>query len=272
MRDAVEGDAVLERRHRELVVGRAAQKLARLVVELGHGGCAGTACRLIGRNDDAGDFRQVIEGFQGNDHLDGRAVRVGDDARVPRHVARVHLGNHQGHVLVHAECARVVNHDGTRGNHGLAHRLGNIGACGEQRDVNAFERLGSHFLHSEIACGNVAATLEGKLLASRARRRERAHLACREVQVMQDLQELISHSTRRTGNSDNRMSGDNLRPSHVYLPIGPCSSWRRFLPPKAGFPRTRCRNPDRRRCAGTGPLERPARHRPPRTGESGSWR
>ena len=272
MRDAVESNAVLERRHRELVVGRAVQKLARLIVELGHRGRAGAARRLIGRNDNAGDFRQVIERFQGDDHLDGRAVRVCDDARVPRHVARVHLGNHQGHILIHAERARVIDHDGARGNHSLAHRLGNVGACGEQRNIDALERLGGHFLHSKLTCGNVAAALEGKLLASRARRRERAHLACREVQVMQDLQELISHSARRTGNSNNRMSRDNLRPSHVYLPIGPCSSWRRFLPPKAGFPRTRCRNPGRRRCADTGPPERPAQHRPPRTGESGSWR
>ena len=36
--------------------------------------------RLIGRDDDALDARQVVQRLQRDDHLDRRAVRVGDDA------------------------------------------------------------------------------------------------------------------------------------------------------------------------------------------------
>ncbi len=46
-------------------------------------------------------------------HHDGSAVGVGDNAsRAVEGVGRVALGDYQGDVVVHAECAGVVDHDG----------------------------------------------------------------------------------------------------------------------------------------------------------------
>ncbi len=53
-----------------------------------------------------------MQRLQGDDHLDRRAVRVGDDPLVPGDVVRVDLGDDQGHVGVHPPGARVVDDDG----------------------------------------------------------------------------------------------------------------------------------------------------------------
>lgn len=79
--------------------------LTRLVVQLDHGRQAGTAGSLIRRHDDALDRRDVSERLERDDHLDGGAIGVGDHAVVQLRVFGVDLGNHQRHVLVHAECA-----------------------------------------------------------------------------------------------------------------------------------------------------------------------
>ena len=54
-------------------------------------------------------------GFQGHDHLDGGAVRVGDDAVVPFQRFGVHFGHDQRATLVHAPRAGVVHDDAARG-------------------------------------------------------------------------------------------------------------------------------------------------------------
>ena len=203
---------MLERLDGQVVVIGAAQVLLGLVVELLHGGSARSGSRLVGRHDHALDARQVVERLERHDHLDRGAVGVGDDAGVPIEVARVDLGNHQRHVLVHAECAGVVDHHGARVDHGLTHLLGHLGAAAEQRDVDALEALGRHFLDGQLASGHIAAAVERELLARAAGARQSAHLARREVQVMQHFQKLQAHGARGTGDRDHRPR------RHLFVP------------------------------------------------------
>ena len=111
-----------------------------LLFEFGHGRCAGAAGRLIGGHMHTFDVRQVFDGFQRHHHLNGCAVRIGyDTSRTHFGIFGIHLGHHQRHTIVHAERARIVNHNGAEfGNVGpklLRHRR----AGRHKRDGHAFE-------------------------------------------------------------------------------------------------------------------------------------
>ena len=67
--------------------------------------------RLIGAHDHPAHPRGVVQRLQRDDHLDGRAVGVGDDPLVPGDVVRVDLGDDERDVGVHPEGARIVDDD-----------------------------------------------------------------------------------------------------------------------------------------------------------------
>ena len=71
----------------------------------------GPGGRLVGGDDDAPDPRPVVERLERDDHLDGGAVRVGDDAPVPGQVVRVHLGHDERAGRVHPPRGAVVDDD-----------------------------------------------------------------------------------------------------------------------------------------------------------------
>ena len=136
MRDAVEGDLLGEL---FLLDGIVDIDPAGLVEELVHRLAAGAGDRLIGRDDDALDAREIVQRLQRHHHLDGRAIGIGDDAallELPDRL-RIDLGHHERHVLVHAEVRGVVDDDGAR--LGGARRVHgrDLGARREQRDVDA---------------------------------------------------------------------------------------------------------------------------------------
>ena len=141
-------------------------------------------------------------------------------AMTPRsqgHILGVHLGNDQRNVIVHAKRAGVVDHDRTCGDNRLAHLLRHIGSAAEQGDVDALELLGRHLPHDERSCGNVTAAVERELLARAARRRQRAYLARREVEVVQHAKELASHRAGRARHRHHRARGHFIFPGHRIL-------------------------------------------------------
>jgi len=69
------------------------------------------------------------------------------------------LGDDQGDIVVHAEGARVVYDDGPRGSRDRTPLQRDVGAGGEERDVDALEDLGADGsdLELSIAEGHLAA-------------------------------------------------------------------------------------------------------------------
>ena len=152
---------------------------------------------------------------------------------MPGDVGRVDLGHYERHVGFHTEGARVVDHDGAGGHHGLAHLTRNGGTGTEQGDVDALEALGGHLLHGDLA------TAEGQLLAGRTRGGQGAHLTAGEVEGLQAREHLASHGARGTGDGNDGVCGHRLGPCHVNAPPS------RFLRGHLRPCRTRCGAPAR---------------------------
>ena len=122
-----------------------------VVEQLVHPLLAGAGHRLVGRHHHALDAELVVQRLQRHHHLDGGAVRVGDDvalAEVAQRL-RVHLRHHQRDVGLHAELAGVVDHHAAGG--GGARRVHgrDRGAGREQADVPAAEVEGLQVPHLE---------------------------------------------------------------------------------------------------------------------------
>ena len=109
LRDEVVGQLV-----RELLDGLHLARLyqfAILLLQLLHGGGTGTTGTLVRRHANAADVAQLLERLQHDDHHDGGAVRVGNDAAwALAGILSVALGHHEGHIVVHAESTRIVDH------------------------------------------------------------------------------------------------------------------------------------------------------------------
>ena len=213
--DAVEGDLMGEGFGLEVLAG---EVLAGLDLQLLHALGTGARGGLVAAHDDAVDVAQGAQRLEGDDHLDGGAVGVGDDAVVLGDRRGVDLGDHQGDVGVDAEGGGVVDHDCAGVHDGLAELLGDGGACREQGDVNALEGLLGHLLDGELASGDLAAACEGELLAGGARRGEDADLGGGEVELLQALEHLAAHCSGGARNCDDGMGGHGFGPSHgVFL-------------------------------------------------------
>ena len=186
----------------EATAGSPASTVLRLLAQLLDGAGARAGDRLVGRHGHVGEAGGVVQRLQRGDQLDGRAVRVGDDAAVPGDGLGVDLGHDQRHVGVHPEGARLVDDDAA-----ARHRLGREarrGRCAgrEQRQVEALERVGGQLPHLELAAG------EGHPPAGGAGRRERRHLGGREAALGQHLEH---DRPDRAGGADNGDAGARHR-------------------------------------------------------------
>ena len=103
---------------------------------------AGARDRLVGADDDPPDAGGVVQRLERDDHLDRRAVGVGDDPLVLGDVVRVDLGDDQRHVGVHAEGARVVDDDRAGRGGDRAPLARDARRRARQHDLDARERLG----------------------------------------------------------------------------------------------------------------------------------
>ena len=101
------------------------------------------------------------ERLERDDHLDGRAVGVRDDARVPRDVLGVDLGNDERHVVVHPERRGVVDHHAPADDHGLAELLAHDAPAENSAMSTPSKRLGRHLLDHELATGERHALARG---------------------------------------------------------------------------------------------------------------
>ena len=148
MRDHVERDLLCQmlRLDRVIDVDRAG-----LVEQFVHRGAPGAGHRLIGGDDHPLDPGDVVQRLQRDDHLDCRAVRVGDDVSLlvlPDRL-RIDLRHDQRHVGLHAEGRGVVDHHRARLRRARRERLRRLAAGRGQHDIDVFEIEGVERLYSE---------------------------------------------------------------------------------------------------------------------------
>ena len=138
MRDHVEGDLFGEMLGFERIVD---VDRAGLVEQFVHRGAAGSRHRLIRRDDDALYAGDVVQRLQRDDHLDGRAVRIGDDAalRVLCDRLGIYLRHDQRHVRLHAEARGVVDDYCASLRRTRREDVGHLGAGRGKDDVDAAE-------------------------------------------------------------------------------------------------------------------------------------
>ena len=133
---------------------------------------------------------------RGNQADDGRAVGVGDKAVMPLDVVGVDLGHDQRHLGVHAEGMAVVDHDGAALDGFGQQLLGDIVAGSAEYDVAALKGLGASLLNHNL----LAAELDG--LARRACARQQLELTDRKLLLVEALEHLGAHGSRRAQNSN----------------------------------------------------------------------
>ena len=216
VRDAVEGDLVCKGLGLKRLAGK---QLSGLGLQLLH--ALGTCARrgLVAAHDDAVDVAKFAQRLECDDHLDGRAVGVCDDAVVLGDGVGVDLGHDQRNIGLNAERRGVVDHYGASIVNGLAELLGDGRSGREERDIDAIKGLVGHLLDGKLACGNLAAACKGELLAGRACGGQDADLAGRKIKLLKALEHLAANGAGGTGDSYDGVGGHRFGPSHDrFLP------------------------------------------------------
>ncbi len=153
----------------------------------------------------------IVQRLERHHHLDGRAIRIGDDAAllIERDRLRIDLGHDQRHVLVHAELRGVVDHHraGLGGTRRMDRR--DLGARREQRDVDALEIEGVEIAHLEHRV-----VAERDLAADRARRGDGMDLGGRKLAFGENTQHLAADIA---GGADHRDLESHRLTLHLRL-------------------------------------------------------
>ena len=132
----------------------------------------------------------------GNQADDGRAVGVGNETMMPLDVVGIDLGHDQRHLGIQAEGVAVVDHDGAALDSLGQQLLGDIVTGGTEHDVAALKGLGASLLNHNL----LAAELDG--LTRRACARQQLELTDRKLLLVQALEHLGAHGSRRAQNSN----------------------------------------------------------------------
>ena len=117
-----------------VVVGHRPLYALVLVFQLGNRLHPSSGDRLVGRNYDALDSI-FAQGCQGHEHLDGRAVRIGNDLILSGKYIGIDLRDNQFFGRIHTPSRRVIHHDGTHLGKLRRPLLGGIPTGGEQSHI-----------------------------------------------------------------------------------------------------------------------------------------
>ena len=160
-----------------------------LLLQLGHGSGTGSGGTLIGSHVDTLDVAQLLQGLEHHHHHNRRAVGIGNDAtRALQRVLRITFWHHQGHIVVHTECTRIVDHHGTMLRNRLSKLLRRASTGRGEGDVNILEVIVVlQELHFNLF------TFEGVLLSGTALRAKQHQFVHREVPLGENAQELLSY-------------------------------------------------------------------------------
>ena len=165
-----------------------------LLLQFGHSGGTGTRGTLIGGHVDALDVTQVLQRLENDHHHDSGAVGVGNDtARAVQGIHGITFGHHQGHVVVHAEGTRIVDHHAAILRNGLGKLLRRTGTSTGKGDVDVLEIVVMlQQLHFDFLA------TKSVLTTSRTLRAKEHQFVHRKISLIEQAQEFLSHSTART--------------------------------------------------------------------------
>ena len=157
--------------------------LADLLGQLAHTRDTGAGDGLVGRDDEALEAGGVGQRLEHGHRGHRRAVRVGDDAlRSACDGVRVHLGDDERHVGVHAPRGGVVDDDDARLREPGREPPGRRATGGEDRDVEPGGVGGVGILDEDVAAERAHAAARGALGG------EQAQLGDLESRVLEQAQ------------------------------------------------------------------------------------
>src|SRR5436190_16211434 len=85
--------------------------LLHLLLEFGNPLGTASGHGLVTRSEDAFAPKSLVQRVKGDQSNSGSAVGVRNDALVPFNVFRVYFRDDQRHLIIHAESARIVDHN-----------------------------------------------------------------------------------------------------------------------------------------------------------------
>ena len=170
--------------------------LAVLLLQLGHSCGTGAAGTLIAADADALDVAQLLQRLQHDHHHDCRAVGVGDDAtRTYQGILGITLGHHQGHVVVHAEGTRIVDHHAAIAGDVVGILFRRTCTCRGECDVDVLKVIAMlQQFHFDVL------TLKTVLSPCRTIRTEEYQLVHRELSFIEQSQKLLPYGATCTYN------------------------------------------------------------------------
>ena len=105
-------------------------QFAILLLQFSHCSCPGSTGTLIACDVHFFNMTQRFDRLQHHNHHDSGAIRIGNDmTRAMQSVLSIHFGNHQWHIVTHAERTRVINHHRSILGNGLCKFLRNTCSC-----------------------------------------------------------------------------------------------------------------------------------------------
>ena len=169
------------------LIGLAQAQSLHLVLQLNGAAGAGAGHRLVGGSGHGLNGGNLVQGIDGGDGDDGRAVGVGNNALVPLHILRIDFRHNQRHVGIQPEGGGIVHKDRTGLHDGRSELLGNVVFRRAQHDVHALKGGITGLLNGHV----FALELHG--LAGGTGRGQGHQLPHRKVPLGQDFHHFLSH-------------------------------------------------------------------------------
>ena len=188
--------------------------------ELVHAGHARARCGLVGADDQAPQAGRLVQRLERGHRGHGRAIRIRDDPfRNRRERVRVHLGDDERNVGIHAPGRRIVDDHGSRRRHDGRELAGGRRAGGEEDDVEAGVVGGRRVLDDDLFA------LPWQTPAGRARRGKQAERLHGEVALGQNRKHQVADQPGGTDDPDTQVPRMRLwRRTHCIRCLPRCLS------------------------------------------------
>ena len=132
-----------------------------------------------------------MQRLQCHQHLDGRAIGIGDDASLLelRDRLRIHLRHDERNIFVVTKLRSVVDHDTTGSRRFRRINSRDLAACGEQADIGISKIKGVDVDHRHLLA------IELDRLTERAVACKRKQLGDREFALLEHLDHRVAHES-----------------------------------------------------------------------------